>query len=43
MQAGQDNNLYSSDQDTWTAMSSGVGTGEEPPVDSRFQSGSRPH
>jgi hypothetical protein len=42
MQAGQDSDYYSSDQDTWTATSSGVGTSEELPVDSRLQSDSCP-
>jgi hypothetical protein len=36
MQASQDSDFYSSDQDTWTAMSSRVGTREESPVDNRF-------
>jgi hypothetical protein len=40
MQAGQDSDFYSLDQDTWTVTSSEVGTGEEPPVDSRLPSGS---
>jgi hypothetical protein len=31
----QDSDFYSSDQDTWTTTSLGVGTGEEPPVDNR--------
>jgi hypothetical protein len=31
----QDSGFYSSDQDTWTTTSLGVGTGEEPPVDNR--------
>jgi hypothetical protein len=43
MQPGQGNDFYSSDQDTWTAMSSGVGTGKEPPLDSLLPSGSRTH
>jgi hypothetical protein len=34
MQAGQDSDFYFSDQDTWTVKLSGVGTGEEPLVDS---------
>jgi hypothetical protein len=29
----QDNDFYSSDRDTWTTASSGVGTGKAPPVD----------
>jgi hypothetical protein len=32
MQDGQDNDFYSSDQDTWTTASFGVGTGVELPV-----------
>jgi hypothetical protein len=32
MQAGLDSDFYSSDQETWIARSSRVGTGEEPPV-----------
>jgi hypothetical protein len=40
MQAGQDSDFYSLDQDTWTTMSSRDGTGEESPVDSHLQSGS---
>jgi hypothetical protein len=35
IQVGQDNDFYSSDQETWTTTSSGVGTGEEPPIDKR--------
>jgi hypothetical protein len=41
MQAGQDNDFYSLDQDTRTATSFEVGTSEELPVDSRLQSDSR--
>jgi hypothetical protein len=33
MQTGQDSDFYSLDQDTWTVVSSGVGTSGEPPVD----------
>jgi hypothetical protein len=40
MHAGQDSDFYSSDKDTWTTTSSGVGTSEGPPVDSRLQSSS---
>jgi hypothetical protein len=40
MQAGQDSDFYTSNQDTWTATSSEVGTGEVPPIDSHLQSGS---
>jgi hypothetical protein len=40
MQAGQDNDFYTSDQETWTATSSSVGTGEYPPVDNHLPSGS---
>jgi hypothetical protein len=43
MQASLDSDFYYSDQDTWTATSSGVGTSEEPPVDNHLQSGSHPH
>jgi hypothetical protein len=35
IQDGQDSDFYSSDQDTCTTASSGVGTSEESPVDSR--------
>jgi hypothetical protein len=41
MQAGQDSDFYSLDQNTWTTTSLGVGTGEEPPVDSHLQPCSR--
>jgi hypothetical protein len=41
MHAGQDSDFYSLDQDTWTAMLSIVGIGEEPLVDSHLPSG--PH
>jgi hypothetical protein len=40
MQAGQDSDFYSSDQVTWTATSSRVGTSEEMLVDSHLPSGS---
>jgi hypothetical protein len=43
MHAGQDNEFYSSDQETWTAMSTGVGTGEKPLVDKYLPSGSCTH
>jgi hypothetical protein len=41
MQAGQESDFYSLDQDTWTTTSSEVGTGEELPIDNHLQSGSR--
>jgi hypothetical protein len=43
IQASQDSDFYSLDQDTRTVASSGVGTGEEPLVDSCLQSGSHLH
>jgi hypothetical protein len=43
MQASQDNDIYSSDQDTWAATSPGVGTGEELLLDSLLPSGSYTH
>jgi hypothetical protein len=42
MQDGQDSDFYSSDQDTWTATSSRVGTSDKTPVDSLLQSDFHP-